>query len=138
MIQEPIMMLLRDEIKGLTWSVDNRTASDNTGTVYYTGGSKPDIYEAEMRYPEYQVYIRSSDFTKASNTAQRVYDLLHRHAAFEVDVPIYESDRDDVPISYQKVVVYFIQALSDPIRVGVEDNVMEYSINFQADIRKLN
>lgn len=136
MIQKPIMNLLKSNIPGLIWSVNNRTASDNTGTVYSTGGSKPDTYEAEMRYPIYQIYIRSSDFVVAENAAYKVYELLHRKSNWTVEVPIFDKMTETVPKSTQRVHVFFIEALSEPIRVGVNGGIMEYSINVQATVRK--
>ncbi|ULG70878.1 minor capsid protein [Macrococcus brunensis] len=136
MIQRPIMNLLKSNIPGLIWSIDNRTASDNTGTVYQTGGSKPDIYEADMRYPYYQIFIRSSDFVKVENAAQKVYDLLHQKTNWTVEIPIYEKMTDTTPKSVEQIHVFFIEALSEPLRLGVNGNIMEYSINVQATVRK--
>lgn len=130
------MNLLKSNIPGLIWSMNNRTAPDNTGTVYSTGGSKPDVYEAEMRYPIYQIYIRSSDHVAAENAAYKVYHLLHRKNNWTVEVPIFDKMTDTIPKGTQQVHVFFIEALSEPIRVGVNGSIMEYSINVQATVRK--
>ncbi|WP_414049775.1 hypothetical protein [Macrococcus animalis] len=136
MIQEPIMTLLRDNISGLSWSIDYRTASDNTGTVYSDSGEKPSIYDEEMRYPYYQVYIRSSNFELAKNCATQVYDLLHKKMNWEIELPIYDPDNPDEVLSTNNYTVYHIEALSEPLLIGVTDEVMEYSINFKTTLRK--
>ncbi len=138
MIQEPIMTLLRDNIKGLSWSIDYRTASDNTGTVYSDSGEKPSTYDEEMRYPYYQVYIRSSNFELARNCAFQVYELLHTKMNWDIDLPIYDPDNPDEILSSTNYKVYQIEALSEPLMIGVIDDVMEYSINFKTTLRKEN
>lgn len=137
MIQEPLMNLLNNEIEGLTWYMNYHPAVDNTATIYYDGGSKPDIYEAKIRYPQYQIYIRSSDFNRALNAAQRTYDLLQGLGHIDLDVPIYAGDQSEEPFTFEKYHVYLIEALSEPIRVGVNNDIMEYSINVQATVRKI-
>ncbi|TDL40542.1 hypothetical protein EVU91_01235 [Macrococcoides bohemicum] len=140
MIQEPIMTLLRDNIPGLSWSIDYRTASDNTGTVYSDSGEKPSTYDEQMRYPYYQIYLRSSNFELVKNASRQVYDLLHMKMNWEIDLPIYDSNNPDEVIETLPYTVYLIEALSEPILVGVNDNVMEYSINLKTTLRfnKLN
>ncbi|TDM43444.1 hypothetical protein ETI09_03470 [Macrococcoides canis] len=123
MIQESIMNLLRENIVGLTWSVDYRTLGDNTGTVYSDGGEKPGIYDDEMKYPHYQIYIRSSDFDRCKDIAYKAYALLHKKSDWLI------NEQNNV------IHVYFIEAFSEPLRIGVEDNVMEYSINFRTTLR---
>lgn len=140
MIQEPIMTLLRDNINGLSWSIDYRTASDNTGTVYSDSGEKPSTYDEQMRYPYYQIYLRSSNFELVKNASRQVYDLLHMKMNWEIDLPIYDSNNPDEVIETLPYMVYLIEVLSEPILVGVNDNVMEYSINLKTTLRlnKLN
>ncbi|TDM50000.1 hypothetical protein ETI06_05870 [Macrococcoides goetzii] len=140
MIQEPIMTLLRDNIPGLSWSIDYRTASDNTGTVYSDSGEKPSTYDEQMRYPYYQIYLRSSNFELVKNASRKVYDLLHMKMNWEIDLPIYDSNNPDEVIETLPYTVYLIEGLSEPILVGVNDNVMEYSINLKTTLRlnKLN
>ncbi len=138
MIQEPIMNLLRDNIPGLSWSIDYRTASDNTGTVYSDSGEKPSTYDEQMRYPYYQIYLRSSNFELVKNASRQAYDLLHMKMNWEIDLPIYDSNNPDEVIETLPYTVYLIEALSEPILVGVNDNVMEYSINLKTTLRLNN
>ena len=84
MIQKSLMNILKEEIPGLVWSADFYALDDNTGTVYSTGGTEPDAYEAEFRYPTYQVYIRSSDWDFAKTAAYMVFDELHKKEHFRV------------------------------------------------------
>lgn len=130
MIQEPIMELLSSNISGLIWSIDFRTASDNTGTVYYEGGASPAITDDVTEYPEYQIYIRSSDFDLARNTAFKVKELLHKKMDWPVEI--------NTGVGIEKYHVYFIELLSQPLLLGVADNdIMEYSINIKVTLIKL-
>ncbi|POD46287.1 hypothetical protein BKM15_25950 [Pseudomonas syringae pv. syringae] len=121
---------LKDEaakaIPGLGWSINFYSGTDNTGTVYTEGGPPGETNDVKTRTPEYMVYIRSSDWDAAETYAQQVYDLFHERKQFVIT----EKGRT--------FIVYFIEALSEPIRLGVADNnIMEYSINFRATLREV-
>ncbi|MGE7650482.1 phage tail terminator protein [Peribacillus frigoritolerans] len=114
-------------IPELVWSVNFHNGKLNTGTVYSEGGGTPDTYDFEWRYPEYMIFIRSSDWDKAELFAEVVHNLFHKKLNFRVT----EQGR-----------TFYVQslfALSEPIRLGVsEDNKMEYSINIRATLREEN
>lgn len=118
MIQDELMHMLKNEINELEWTVDYYTSNDNTGTVFVSSGSQPDMYDTEYRYPSYQVYIRTSDWDLAKQLAEKVFQLLHKKHNFKAG----------------DYYVYLITAATEPIRVGVIDDVMEYSINFDASL----
>lgn len=112
-------------IPSLGWSINFYTGADNTGTVYTEGGAAADLYDPNLRYPEYMIYIRSSNFDAAEQHAQAVYDTFHKRSHFTVT----EKGK-----TYQ---VLFLQALSEPLRLGVDNDKMEYSINLQATLREM-
>lgn len=135
MIESKLVEILRDKIPELSWSESFRTEDDNTGTVYDEGGPRPSLYEERMMYPQYMIYIRSSNFGLSKNAAHIVYDALHQLSNVIMDVPIY--DNNDEVVGTNLFQVFLIEALSTPLRIGVKDNVMEYSVNIQATLRKL-
>jgi hypothetical protein len=124
-----IQSYLKEEAKvvvpELEWTIDFYTGEDNTGTVYSESGTAPDTYESGLRYPEYQVYIRSSDWTLARVAANKVFKHLHR----KMNV-LANADG----LQYQ---VFFVEAQGEPIRLGARGNVMEYSINFSVTLREV-
>lgn len=134
MIEKPLKDYLKSNLGGLIWSVNNYSALDNTGTVFSEGGMQPSKYEDVTQYPQYQIYIRHSNYDKAKGIANQVHDLLHEKSNFVVGVNETIHDGTTKEIKYM---VYFIKAFSPPIRVGITDNVMEYSINIQCDLRKI-
>ncbi|MYL44588.1 hypothetical protein GLV94_02935 [Virgibacillus halodenitrificans] len=124
MIQEYLKEELQTLIPELIWTVDYRTANDNTGTVYSTGGFPQGRYEGQVRRPTYQVYISSSDWDMAKVAAQKAYEQLHNEQNLEV---LADGER---------FFVYLITAASEPLRLGVENGVMDYSLNFDVELKK--
>lgn len=125
MIHRYLKNQAQQAIPSLGWSVNFYTGADNTGTVYTEGGPTARLDDTKIRYPEYMIYIRSSDFDAAERRAQEVYDMFHEKADFIVT----EEDK-----TFQ---VIFLQALSEPLRLGVDNDKMEYSINLQATLREM-
>lgn len=109
----------------LEWTIDFYTGEDKTGTVYSENGAKPDTYDTNFRFPQYMVFIRSSDWAFAEQAAQRVFDLFHK--------------KHDLLVSAnsKQYRVYFIEAIGEPNRLGAQGNVMEWSINFQVTLREV-
>lgn len=134
MIQEHLMNELKTIIPDLTWSVDYYYAEDNTGTVYATASGQPDSYDIEYRYPGYQVWIRSSDWDFAKLAAELTYKQLHKKGNFTVSVD-YEKDRQVVLTKHY--LVLFVMAASDPLRIGDNEGIMEYSVNFDVTLKEL-
>ena len=133
MIEKPLKTFLSSQIPTCIWSVNNFTAPDNTATVYSEGGMQPSKYEDVMQYPQYQIYIRNRDYDKAKGIAQKVHDLLYEKSNFVVGVTETNHDGTTYEVEYT---VYFIHALSPPIRIGINDDVMEYSVNIQCELRR--
>jgi hypothetical protein len=130
MIQEYLMYKAQAALPLLEWTVDNVTGEQMTGTVYYEGGGKGNPEnETKLRYPEYQFYFKSSkeDWSVSQIAAYTVHDLLDGLQLEElVEVPKLNK-------SYR---VYYIQATTEPLRIGVIDDIQEYSVNFQVTLRE--
>lgn len=135
MIQDTIRQMLNDKIKGLTWTVDYYGSRDDTGAVYSTGGSSR-ISPVDMtyRYPTYQVFIRSSDWDFAKAAAEMTYSLLHKHRPFETTV---NYEKDEEVIMTKPVYVFKIEAMQEPVRLGDDNGVMEYSVNFDVTLSEM-
>lgn len=115
----------------LEWTVDYKTANDNTGTVYYEGGGKPGEYDVPTRYPRYMVYISSSDWDYAEYAAQAVFDALHK---LENEYVTVEFEKDGNVVATKSYRVFLVKAASEPIPLGVENDVMDYSVNFDVTL----
>ncbi|PAE17291.1 hypothetical protein CHH91_04610 [Virgibacillus sp. 7505] len=135
MIQEYLMNRLAAKFPGLTWTTSFYTNNDNTGTIYYEGGSKPSTYEDKMRYPRYMIWLRSSKWAYLESLVDQIHEELHEKGNFTVAVPLY--DEQERQIGEDLLHVYFIEAASDPNRIGVQDDVMEYSLNFDVTLKKV-
>lgn len=133
MIQDFLMNKLKPLLPDLEWSVDYRfkKPGKSTGTVYYEGGGQPGQYDVPTRYPRYMVYISSSDWDYAQYAAQVVFDSLHKLKNETVEVEFYKDGNVVATKSYR---VFFIAAASDPLPLGVESDVMDYSVNFDVTL----
>lgn len=133
MIQDHIRDILADNVSDFNWTVNYYTERDNTATVYEESGKPPDLYDTEYRYPSYMVYVRSSNWEKSRYIAEKVYEQLHKKTIGKVTV---EYEIDDHTTESKTFEVLFLWAVTDPIRIGVRDGVMEYSINFDSILRE--
>ncbi|OAK70095.1 hypothetical protein [Lederbergia galactosidilytica] len=134
MIQEFLMNRLQPLLPDLEWTVDYKTADDNTGTVYYEGGGQPDQYDVPTRYPRYMVYLSSSDWDYVQYAAQVVFDSLHKLQNQIVKVDFYSKGNVVASKSYR---VFLIIAASDPNPLGVDNDVMDYSVNFDVTLTEI-
>lgn len=131
MIQFHLMDKLKEALPDLEWSGDYRSGTDNVGTVYYEGGADRGRYDVPYRHPRYMVYISSSDWDYAEYAANKAADLLHMYENPSIVVEYYQKDRliDSKELHLQKL---FQQG--DVNRIGVENGIMDYSVNFEAHI----
>ncbi|MGW7932326.1 hypothetical protein ACWEWU_11765 [Staphylococcus xylosus] len=125
MIQRYLKELLSHEIPELTWTVDYRTHNDNFGVVYYSGGKPKNRNDIGDERLNYQVEIRSSNFDLATFKAQQVYDYIDGMGDINITIETYKK---------QHIYIQYIQAITPPIRVGVINETMTYTINFEAFI----
>lgn len=132
MIEDNLRQILLTNIDAdVTWSINHSTLKDDSVTIYNSGGVKPSSYEGVFESPQYQVIVKSSDYDKATDIANRIYYLLHKYSNERITV-----ETNTVDIDYK---IYLITALHTPLLIGVNnDDVMEYSLNFNAEILKLS
>lgn len=128
MIEQPLKNYIRDNLDyDMAYTMNYSSVNDDVVTVYSDGGESGN-YKGVLLEPRYQIFVKSSDFEKAYNVSNAIYELLDLHDPIEMTV----SNSEKV----QTYKVYFIE--SDlPIRLGVdEDSVMAYSINITAHIKR--
>lgn len=135
MLQYWLKDQLQQEMPGVQITVDYEAATNEFITVFAEGGGQPGAYDLQDRHPNYMVWIESDDFGFAEYLAERVYETLHnRHKRFgsvEVDIDYYKGQTllKTTHVTLQKLI-----AQGDVNRIGVEDNKMQYSVNFTATI----
>lgn len=118
----------------LKWTIDFYSAPDNTGTVYSEGSGSPDVTDVEMHYPEYMIFIRSSDWAYAEYAARQVFACFHKLNNKDITVSKMVNGQTVTKNYY----LYLLQALSEPLRVGVDqDDLMQWSVNFRATLREV-
>lgn len=135
MIQDYIREELKLILPELDWTSNYYTSEDNTGTVFSEGGNSSDLYESGIRYPNYMVYIRSSDWYFAERAAQMVRDQFHNKSNFTAVINQY--DKDENVIGTKTYHVFLIVDVGEPNRIGVENGIMEYSVNFQVTLKEV-
>lgn len=128
MIEQPLKNYIRDNLDyDMAYTMNYSSVNDDVVTVYSDGGESSN-YKGVLLKPRYQMFIKSSDFEKAYNVSNAIYELLDLHEPIEMTV----SNSEKV----QTYKVYFIES-NLPIRLGVdEDGVMAYSINITAHIKR--
>lgn len=128
MIEQPLKNYIRDNLDyDMAFTMNYSSVNDDVVTVYSDGGESGN-YKGVLLKPRYQIFIKSSDFEKAYNVSNAIYELLDLHEPIEMTV----SNSEKV----QTYKVYFIES-NLPIRLGVdEDSVMAYSINITAHIKR--
>lgn len=126
MIQEYLMDRGKEVAPHLTWTVDFYSNPIDTGTVFYEGGTPGNKNsEVHIRYPQYMFYIRTKNWSEAEVVSHRLYKILHLSSVDRVYVP-------ELDISYR----VFLMEANEPIRLGVIDDVMVYSLNLQVNLKE--
>lgn len=120
MIQEFIRNQLKDEFDYLEWTVNYKTADTNYGVVYYDGGEMPQRNDTGARHMNYQIVIELDDYDLAEETAFSIYDKIHGIIA------------EETRHLNKHIFIQYIFAESEPIRLGVYEDSMIYSLNFNA------
>ncbi|MGH0417543.1 hypothetical protein [Bacillus cereus] len=135
MIHRYLRDILEMEIHGLEWTIDNYTGEDDTGTIFYETPSGNEINdERDFIFPSYQVYIRSTDYTKAEFYALRTFELLNKRHDERADITF--KDKKGRVLGIRSYMIFFINC-EPPIRVGVDKKSMEYSINMSVTIKEI-
>lgn len=134
MIQKYIKDLLERELPGLEWTIEHYTGKSNTGTVLGNTPSTSDpTDERGFIYPSYQVYIRSSDYPKAEFLALRVSEILNKRVG-DIATREYISEKGEL-LGSRSYTIFFIEC-DPPLRIGVEGNNLDYSINFRTILKE--
>lgn len=135
MIQKYIKDLLALEIPAFEWSIETYSGSDNTGTILMNTPAPGDATdERNFLFPSYQVYLRSSDFGKVEFFALKVHEILDKRKD-EIAIREYKSEKGEI-LGTRSYRIIFIDC-DTPIRVGVEKNHLDYSVNFRATLKEV-
>lgn len=131
MIEYNLMQLLEaNDYLGMTYSVNSSRLKDDIVTVYSSSGPQPSLYEGVLIAPRYQVVIKSSDYDKATEIANNVYEILNALENVHMQVMLKTKT---IPVK-----VYKVFALHEPALLGVnDDDVMEYSLNFGTKLQRV-
>lgn len=127
MIQDFFKENCEELFPNYSWSVDYFVDKDNSGSVYSEGGSKPSTYEDKLRYPNYMIMLRSSNWEQVEQDSHLVLKTFR-----DMSQTLYIDSRG------KTFEIYFIEPQSEPVRLGVTDNIMEYTINFNCTIREVS
>lgn len=119
-IQDFIKDQLVDDFDYLEWTVNYKTAETNYGVVYYDGGDMPERNDTNARHLNYQIVIEHKDFDLAEETAYNVYEKIHGITA------------QQTTHFNRCLFIQYIFAETEPIRLGVYDDSMVYTLNFNA------
>lgn len=122
MIQEFIMNKLSKQFDFLEWTVNYKSETSETdyGVVYYDGGDTPQVNDTHARHLNYQVVIELYDFDRAESTAYGIFDSIHGITSVQTQ----HLGKD--------IFIQYIFAETEPIRLGVYNDRMVYTLNFNA------
>lgn len=131
MIEKFLKDFGQENVKDMLWGMNYRTVNDNYAIVYDDGGrANNHNNETSLIRLNYQVEIGSRNWDKARAKAYEIYHLFNQ--LFNVDV---QTSYKDGNTTYTEE--YYLQSLlaeTPPIRVGVIDDTMIYTINLNAQI----
>lgn len=111
------------------WKVSENfyTATDYIMAVFDEGGGEPDPdNETNPLRPAFMIWLSSSDWAATIRIAYEIFKLFHNQRNFQV------TDYDGNTFHVNMIV-----AETMPLRIGVNDGKMQYSINFSAHIREV-
>lgn len=131
MIQSWIRDRLQPDFPFVEWTVDYESTAPASVTVFYEGGGEPGETELKYLYPRYMIWISSVDFEEAEYLAQAIFEKLHEVRNHPVTVHFF---RNGEVVKTKEYNLKKIVAATLPTRIGVEDNKMQYSVNFDATL----
>lgn len=132
MIQHWMKEQLETAFEGVRVTVDYEPDIATYGTVFYEGGGAPTRYDFQLRKPNYMIWIQSKDWGHAELLAQTAFDLFHKyHTRFpNVAIPVeYYQNAELVKTEIFELKNIF--AVGEVNRLGVENDNMQYSVNFE-------
>jgi hypothetical protein len=126
MIQEYFKSIAEFTYPNFVWSADYYLEEDNTGTIFYEGGGQPSTNDLGLRYPSYMIMLRSSNWEVVEDTAESLLTTFH--------LAQNQSFTTSRGKTYE---IIYIEAQGEPIRLGVINGKMEYTINFNCTLREV-
>ncbi|MEB5827115.1 minor capsid protein [Staphylococcus haemolyticus] len=131
MIEYNIMQLLQNNDPfEMLFSINYTTEKDNVVTVYSVPSNAPSVYEGVVSEDSFQIVVKSSDFDKATEVAYDIQETLHKLQNVVMQIQLKTKT---IPVR-----VFFIRSLHEPALLGVnDDDVMEYSLNFRAQLKRI-
>ena len=126
MIQEYFKNELEEKYPMLRWSIDYYESNGNVGVVYSETANPPSTYDDKVRFPNYMIFIRDTDWQRAESIAYDLVGLFNGRLA-----------ETFISSNGKKYSILFIEATSDANRLGVNANYMEYSVNFKVTLKEV-
>lgn len=131
MIEQTLLEIIRQDINDMTVTKNYRTSDDNYIVVYDMGSDPIDRSDETMYYTGvYQIEIGSSDFDKAKKISYQVFDTLNYLNYIDIDTNLFSIEGANI----DKVTLISMSAERLPSLLGVEDDVMIYTLTYQAPI----
>lgn len=131
MIEQTLLEIIRQDINDMTVTKNYRTADDNYIVVYDMGSDPIDRSDETMYYTGvYQIEIGSSDFDKAKKISYQVFDTLNYLNYIDIDTDLFSVEGANI----DKVTLISMSAERLPSLLGVEADVMIYTLTYQAPI----
>jgi hypothetical protein len=112
-----------------TWNVseDFYEAKDKIIAVYSESGESTDPdNETNPLRPSYMIWLSGTDWEAVKKMSYEIYKMFHNKRNFAV------TNYDGVTFKVNMIV-----AEQTPNRIGVEDRMLQYSINFNTHIREV-
>lgn len=135
MIQQYLKDILETQLPSLDWSVSHRHGDENKATVYYEGGGQPGLYDVPNRYPNYMVYLSSSDWEYVEYAAHMVLGILHKRTG---DIITVEFKQDGDVIDSKTFKLFWIEAQGEPNDLGVDaQQIRAFSVNFRVTLTEM-
>lgn len=92
---------------------------DNCIGLFGLTSPKPNIYVADFEYPEFQIYVRNTDYVTGEAKIRSIRRLLH----------------DKLGVTTENFIALYIQAQSDIIPLGVDPKGRyEFTLNFSSQV----
>lgn len=131
MIEQTLLEIIRQDINDMTVTKNYRTSDDNYIVVYDMGSDPIDRSDETMYYTGvYQIEIGSSDFDKAKKISYQVFDTLNYLNYIDIDTDLFSVEGANI----DKVTLISMSAERLPSLLGVEADVMIYTLTYQAPI----
>lgn len=131
MIEKYLKEYGSEHIKDMFWSVNYTALKDNYIVVYDDGGGNINFNNENPAYKHYyQIEVASSDWDKAKKKVYELYKLFYGFSNQNIEVAF----KDDNSTTYEEYFLNSIYPQTPPIRVGVVDNLMIYTLNLESSI----